>query len=172
MRVTKITSGIGVSWTYSIPFCFWLIFNSVKCFYFFNCCLAAPQLTLPLSREQLHSLDVNHCILHIPPEGQQELCSEVGSLKPGWAPSGVWTRNFSIQMAILSKKFKPDNFELHKSLKHTNIWGLCLNFVECESFHESNSPDILAVWETNLDDSSDWQFLCGWLSSFNPKGLC
>ena len=36
-----------------------------------------------------------------------------------------------------------------------NIWGLCSNFVECESFHESNSPDTLALCETNLDDSID-----------------
>ena len=58
-------------------------------------------------------------------------------------------------MAILSKGCKPDNFEPHNSLKlsFTNIRGLCSNFVECESFFESNSPDILAVYETNLDDS-------------------
>ena len=30
-----------------------------------------------------------------------------------------------------------------------------MNFVECESFLESNSPDILALCETNLDDSID-----------------
>ena len=36
-----------------------------------------------------------------------------------------------------------------------NIQGLCPNFVECESFFESNSPDILPLCETNLDDSSD-----------------
>ena len=27
----------------------------------------------------------------------------------------------------------------------TNIQGLCSNFVECESFLESNSPGILAL---------------------------
>ena len=37
----------------------------------------------------------------------------------------------------------------------TNIRGLCSNFVDCESFLESNSPDILALCETNLDDSID-----------------
>ena len=36
-----------------------------------------------------------------------------------------------------------------------NILGLCSNFVDCESFPESNSPDILALCETNLDDSID-----------------
>ena len=36
-----------------------------------------------------------------------------------------------------------------------NIWGLCLNFVDWESFLESNSPDILAQCEANLDDSID-----------------
>ena len=58
-------------------------------------------------------------------------------------------------MAILSKGCKPDNFEPHNSLKlsFTNIRGLCSNFVECESFLESNSSDILALCETNLDDS-------------------
>ena len=60
-------------------------------------------------------------------------------------------------MAILSKACKPDNFELHNSLKlsFTNIQGLRLKFVDCESFLESNSPGILALCETNLDDSID-----------------
>ena len=60
-------------------------------------------------------------------------------------------------IVILSKGCKPDNFEPHNSLKlsFTNIWGLRSNFVECESFLESNSPDILALCETNLDDSID-----------------
>ena len=60
-------------------------------------------------------------------------------------------------MAILSKACKPDNFESHNSLKlsFTNIRGLRSNFVDCESFLESNSPDILALSETNLDDSID-----------------
>ena len=60
-------------------------------------------------------------------------------------------------MAILSKACKPDNFESHNSLKlsFTNIRGLRSNFADCESFLESNSPDILALCETNLVDSID-----------------
>ena len=60
-------------------------------------------------------------------------------------------------MAILLKPCKPDNFESHNSLKlnFMNIRGLRSNFVDCESFLESNSPDILALCETNLDDSID-----------------
>ena len=60
-------------------------------------------------------------------------------------------------MTIFSKACKPDNFESHNSLKlsFTNIRGLRSNFVDCESFLESNSPDILALCETNLDDSID-----------------
>ena len=60
-------------------------------------------------------------------------------------------------MAILSKVCKSDNFESNNSLKlsFTNIQGLRSNFVDCESFLESNSPDILALCETNLDDSID-----------------
>ena len=58
-------------------------------------------------------------------------------------------------MAILSKACKPDNFEIHNSLKlsFTSIRGLCSNFVDCEYFLESDSPDILALCETNLDGS-------------------
>ena len=65
-------------------------------------------------------------------------------------------------MAILSKAYKPDNFESHNSLKlsFTNIRGLRSNFVDCESFLESNSPDILALCETNLDDSVDSGNFC------------
>ena len=60
-------------------------------------------------------------------------------------------------MAILSKACKPDNFKSHNSLKLSfpNIRGLRSNFVDCESFLESNSLDILALCETNLDDSTD-----------------
>ena len=56
-------------------------------------------------------------------------------------------------MAILSKACKQDNFKSQNSLKvsFTNIWGFCC----CKSFLESNSPDILALCETNLDDSID-----------------
>ena len=60
-------------------------------------------------------------------------------------------------MAILSKGCKLDSFEPHNSVKlrFINIWGLCSNFVECESFLESKFLDILALFETNLDDSID-----------------
>ena len=52
---------------------------------------------------------------------------------------------------------KPDNFESHNSLKlsFTNIRGLRSNFVDCKSFLQSNSPDILALCETNLDEPID-----------------
>ena len=60
-------------------------------------------------------------------------------------------------MTTLSKACKPVNFESHNSVKlsFTNIRGLRSNFVDCESFLESNSPDILALCEANLDDSID-----------------
>ena len=60
-------------------------------------------------------------------------------------------------MVILLKACKPDNFELHNSLKlsFTNIVGLHSNFVDCQSFLESNSLDILALCETDLNDPND-----------------
>ena len=52
---------------------------------------------------------------------------------------------------------KPDNFKSRNSLKlsFTNIRGLRLNFVDCQSFLESNSPDMPALFETNLEGSTD-----------------
>ena len=80
-------------------------------------------------------------------------------------------------MAILSKERKPDNFESHNSLKlsFTNIQGLCLNYVGCESFFRSTSPDILAVCETNLDyftDFGSFSMVRASVSSINPKWFC
>ena len=57
-------------------------------------------------------------------------------------------------MTILSKACKPDHFESHNSLKLSfmNIRDVRSNFVDCESFFESNCPDILALcdWMTQL----------------------
>ena len=63
-------------------------------------------------------------------------------------------------MAILSKACQPDNFESHNSpkLSFANNWGLCSNFVDCKSFLESKSPDVLALCETNLEGSFDSVF--------------
>ena len=60
-------------------------------------------------------------------------------------------------MAIISKRCKSDNFEPQNSLKLSspNIRGLGSNFVEFESFLELDSPDIIVLCETNLDDSID-----------------
>ena len=35
-----------------------------------------------------------------------------------------------------------------------------MNFVDCESFLESTSADILALFETNLDESTDSGSFC------------
>ena len=71
-------------------------------------------------------------------------------------------------MSILSKGCKPDHFESHDSLKlrFTNICGLQSNFVECVSFLELNALEILALCETDLDDSIDSGNFCvtGYLS--------
>ena len=60
-------------------------------------------------------------------------------------------------MAILWKGCKPDNFESHNAIKlHlTSIWDFHSNFVDCESFLEWHSPDVLVLCESNLDDSID-----------------
>ena len=57
-------------------------------------------------------------------------------------------------MAILSKGCKPDNSKPQNSVKlnFTNIRGLRSDFVEFESFLESNSPEIFFLCEKNLGD--------------------
>ena len=59
---------------------------------------------------------------------------------------------------VISKGCKPNNFKSNNSLKLSfmNIQGPHSNFVECESILESNSPDIHALCETNLDDRIDF----------------
>ena len=53
-----------------------------------------------------------------------------------------------------------------------NIQGFPSNFADCEYFLEINSCDILALCETNLDDSIDsGNFSVQGLSPFNPKGF-
>ena len=61
------------------------------------------------------------------------------------------------EIAILSTGRKADNFEPHNSLKlsFTNFRGFSLNFVQRDSFLESNFPDTLTICETNLNDSID-----------------
>ena len=61
------------------------------------------------------------------------------------------------EMAIISKISKPVSFNSHTSLNisFSNIRGLRTNFVSCESFLLTQSPDIFALCETNLDGSID-----------------
>ena len=58
-------------------------------------------------------------------------------------------------MAILSKVRKSDHFESHNSLKlnFTDIRALHSNFDRSKSFLGANPPEILALSETNFDDS-------------------
>ena len=61
-------------------------------------------------------------------------------------------------MAMLSKAHKQGSFESQNSLKLSfiNVRGSHSNFVGCKFFLKSNSPDILALRETNLGDSIDF----------------
>ena len=63
------------------------------------------------------------------------------------------------------------NHTIPLKLSFTNIKSLHLNLVQCESFFESNTPDILALCETNLDDSIDSCSFSVRTISFNLKGF-
>ena len=94
--------------------------------------------------------------------------------------SVFWPSFNSMNYSILSNGRKSDNFESHNSVKLslTNIHDLHSNFTECESFLESNCPDILAICETLAIYVKlgwlnwFWQYLCAGLSSLDPKEFC
>ena len=89
-------------------------------------------------------------------------------------PTFLFLTYLNLIMAILSKACKPDNFESHNSLKlsFTNIQVLHLKFVDCGSFLESNSPNILDLCETKLNGSIDSEnFSMRRLSIFNLKAF-
>ena len=50
-----------------------------------------------------------------------------------------------------------------------NKWSLHSNVVDCESFLESNSPDILVLCETNLDDSIGFWPYCEYVLTVYVK---
>ena len=85
-----------------------------------------------------------------------------------WQMSSQWGSQKLLQGLVFHEitaylsifnQFKLDElwpyYQKHVSQIILIIWGFCLNFVECVSFLESNSPDVLALCETNLDDSID-----------------
>ena len=105
--VTAISSRIGVSWTHSLPFLFWPLYNSMKWLYY---------------QKYINQIPLNQTTL--------------------------------------------------QKLSFTNIWGLHSNFVGCKSFLQSNSPEILALSGTTLDNWIDSGNFFEVLFSFNPKGFC
>ena len=69
----------------------------------------------------------------------------------------IFNQNFLNYGLLLIKACKPGNFQSNNSLNLSfkNILGLHSNFVDCESFIESNCHHTLTLCETNLDDSTD-----------------
>ena len=65
-------------------------------------------------------------------------------------------------MAKKTKLVKPAHSKTHNSLKvsYTNIRGFRSNFLHCESYLQSHLPDILALCETNLDETIDSNSFC------------
>lgn len=61
-------------------------------------------------------------------------------------------------MPLLSEALESDNFEQYNSLNlsSTNVQRLCSNFVGSESFVESSLSVILALCETNLKESNEF----------------
>ena len=81
-----------------------------------------------------------------------------------------WTHNLLFWFwPLFSDKFESHNF---LKLSFTNIWGLCSNSVECESFLNQTLLTFLLyarqTWMTQLILA----ILCERLSSFNSKRFC
>ena len=79
------------------------------------------------------------------------------------------------QIMAISKRCKPDNFELLNSLKFSfkNIQDLHSSFVACESFLEYQALlTLLFYWDKLV--WLNWFVISLWgaISSFHPKGFC
>ena len=84
-----------------------------------------------------------------------------GCFRGSWVQFVV-TDEFSVRITKITSRIsvkdcKPNNFKRHNSLKlsFAYIRGFRSKLVECESFLESNSPDILALHETKFHESID-----------------
>ena len=128
------------------------------------CCLIARRLNLDVATKRLFFQNGCHLLWQMSSRwGSQKLLQGLVPHKLTAYLSAFDLFLTQRLMAMLSKGCKPDNFEsLYKKnlanslwLTFTNICGLRSNFVECQSFPEPNSPDILALCETDLDDSID-----------------
>ena len=72
------------------------------------------------------------------------------------------TNSMNYDHIVLSKGYKPGKFEYQNSLKlisFMNIWGLHLNFVDCESFLESDSGPTFLLYKFGWLNWF-WKFLC------------
>ena len=71
--------------------------------FFFNCYLSVPLLTLGYSqRESLTNSMLITAFVHIPPEGHQKPCNEVGSLSPAERPAGFEPGTFRFLLQRLN----------------------------------------------------------------------
>ena len=72
-------------------------------------------------------------------------------------PTFLFLTNLNLMNYDHIIKSIPDNCESHNCLKFSfkNNQGRHLHFLDCKFFLESNSPDILVLHETNLDDPID-----------------
>ena len=76
---------------------------------------------------------------------------------------------------VVSKAYKPQNFESHKSIKlsFTDIWGLCSKIsLDVDFPWIKLSWHSCSMWDTLGWLNWFWQFFCEGLSSFNPNGFC
>ena len=66
--------------------------------------------------------------------------------------------HFRLDRMVLLSVHERDNFESHNSLNlsFTNVRGFRSNYIACESFLESNSPDILVLCKANVEESIDF----------------
>ena len=116
----------------------------VSDFWLVTCCPCSTSLWLLPMWILLHSLGVICYDMSVLSEGQK-ITSRI-CLMNSQSTFLNFTSFYINELVILSKAYKPDNFESQNSLKRrlTNIQGLYINFIGWVFFLESNYPDILA----------------------------
>ena len=69
--------------------------------------------------------------------------------------TGLVSHEISAYLSVFDPFFDLTREDNSAKLSCPDILGLCSNFVESESFLESNFPDIVAICETKFNGSID-----------------
>ena len=96
----------------------------------------------PLSRGHSHSSNVNHCVSTISFQKSLGGQNKIGSLRPGWVPSGAWTGNLLIW---------PTTSAIHQMVNLTGyviLWTILQNFISFFLWNQNKQRRWFMGWRS------------------------